>query len=85
MPTYSYRCVQCGPFAAVRRMAEFDLPAPCPVCAGESPRTLTVPAVLGARRGGGDSGSGVNGSDKGNEAAASGYGRLSHPAGCKCC
>jgi putative FmdB family regulatory protein len=79
MPTYSYRCPQCGPFAAIRRMAEFDLPAPCPECAGESPRTLTVPAVLGTRRGSGD------GSGPGDEAAASSYGRLSHPAGCKCC
>jgi putative FmdB family regulatory protein len=78
MPTYSYRCPQCGPFAAVRRMAEFDLPAPCPICAGESPRTLTVPAVLGARRGG-------NGASRDHDAASSDYERLAHPAGCDCC
>jgi putative FmdB family regulatory protein len=80
MPTYSYRCPQCGPFAVIRRMAEFDLPAPCPICAGESPRTLTVPAVLGTRRGGS-----ASGADQGNEGASSAYGRLSHPAGCQCC
>ena len=79
MPTYSYRCPQCGPFAAIRRMAEFNLPAPCPTCASESPRTLTVPAVLGARR------SSTIGADQGHEGAASGYDRLKHPAGCKCC
>ena len=79
MPTYSYRCLQCGPFAAVRRMAEFDLPARCPVCAADSGRTLTVPAVLGARR------SSTMGANQGREGDASGYGRLKHPAGCQCC
>jgi putative FmdB family regulatory protein len=80
MPTYSYRCLHCGPFAAIRRMAEFDLPAPCPICASESPRILTVPAVLGARRG-----SSATQAEQGHEDALSGYGRLKHPAGCKCC
>ena len=80
MPTYSYRCPQCGPFAAVRRMAEFDLPAPCPTCVSESPRALTVPAVLGARRG-----NNPGDAEKSSSHASSGYGRLSHPAGCKCC
>lgn len=80
MPTYSYRCPQCGPFAAVRRMAEFDLPAPCPVCSAESSRTLTLPAVLGARRGGR-----ADDADTRSAEASTRYARLSHPAGCKCC
>jgi putative FmdB family regulatory protein len=80
MPTYIYRCPQCGPFAAVRRMAEFDWPAPCPHCAAESIRTLTVPAVLGTRRSNNTDNSGKSSTD-----TSSGYGRLSHPAGCKCC
>ena len=80
MPTYSYRCSQCGPFASVRRMAEFDLPAPCPVCASESARMPTVPAVLGTRCSGS-----ATGADPGREAASSSYGRLRHAAGCKCC
>jgi putative FmdB family regulatory protein len=85
MPTYSYQCLPCGPFAAVRRMAEFDQPAACPVCGGESKRMLTVPALLGRRHSdaspsGND---GNDGSDGGKSGAA--YQRLAHPAGCACC
>lgn len=79
MPTYSYRCPQCGPFAAVRRMADFNQPTPCPICAGESQRMLTVPALLGARR--------PEAVDKNNRStdSASTYPRLTHTVGCGCC
>lgn len=80
MPTYSYRCAQCGPFAAVRRMADFDQSAPCPVCASDAVRTLTVPALLGTRRGSQRDGTKRDGDDD-----AAGYRRLTHPAGCACC
>ena len=38
MPTYDYACSQCGPFEAVRRIAERDLPATCGGCGAASAR-----------------------------------------------
>ena len=38
MPTYDYACTHCGPFEAVRRMAERDVPAACGQCGTPSPR-----------------------------------------------
>lgn len=48
MPAYDYGCPRCGPFTAVRPMAEYDRPVPCPGCASPAPRVLlTVPALAG--------------------------------------
>jgi putative FmdB family regulatory protein len=47
MPTYEYECPDCGPFADVRPMAEFDRPQPCPDCRTMAPRLLTAPALGG--------------------------------------
>lgn len=48
MPTYEYDCTACGAFSAIRPMAEFRDPQPCPKCATASPRvTLSVPALHG--------------------------------------
>ena len=85
MPTYSYRCSTCGPFAAVRRMAEFDLPAPCPVCATVSARTLTVPAQLGARNRSTQRPYRFEDDKDDKDDARATYGRLSHAGGCDCC
>ncbi|MES2945348.1 MAG: FmdB family zinc ribbon protein [Pseudomonadota bacterium] len=79
MPTYSYNCQQCGPFAAVRPMAEFDLPAACPECAGLSARTLTMPALLGRRA------QNQPRAEGGAGEVALGYSRLGHANGCACC
>ena len=43
MPSYQYACPACGAFSAMRPLAEYDLPAPCPGCGQECPRALTVP------------------------------------------
>jgi putative FmdB family regulatory protein len=44
MPTYEYLCDDCGPFSAMRPMAECELPSPCPACAASAPRViLTAP------------------------------------------
>ncbi|MDO9404198.1 MAG: zinc ribbon domain-containing protein [Polaromonas sp.] len=50
MPTYAYTCAACGPFTAVRKMADFDQPAPCPACAAASARSFGVPDSLAAGR-----------------------------------
>lgn len=50
MPTYEYECEDCGPFAELRPMAEFDLPQPCPDCGKPAPRLLTLAAIGGEAR-----------------------------------
>ena len=45
MPTYSYRCVACGPFDLVRPMAEAGERAVCPACGGPGRRTFGAPAL----------------------------------------
>ncbi len=40
MPIYDYRCVTCGPFEAMRRMAERDEPGSCPRCGMMADRVL---------------------------------------------
>jgi putative FmdB family regulatory protein len=47
MPTYEYECADCGPFAEVRPMAEYDRAQSCPDCGQEAPRLLTAPALSG--------------------------------------
>jgi putative FmdB family regulatory protein len=48
MPTYEYLCADCGPFDAVRRIAERNAPTLCPLCAQPAPRALlTAPAFAG--------------------------------------
>jgi putative FmdB family regulatory protein len=52
MPVYEYLCNDCGPFTAMRPMAECDLPSGCPACSADAPRVIltaphcsTVPAA----------------------------------------
>lgn len=53
MPIYDYECEACGPFTAMRPMAQFRDPCTCPECGAAAPRTiLNAPAVAGANQGG---------------------------------
>ena len=46
MPAYDYACAGCGPFTAVRPMAEYALPKDCPGCGQPTPRALLrVPSL----------------------------------------
>lgn len=38
MPTYEYRCPNCGGFEAVRPIAQYQEPSLCPECGALSPR-----------------------------------------------
>jgi putative FmdB family regulatory protein len=38
MPTYDYECSCCGPFEAIRTLAEYRDPQPCPQCGSASMR-----------------------------------------------
>lgn len=51
MPTYSYRCVACGPFDLVRPMAAATEQALCPACGGAGRRTFGAPALRGGNAG----------------------------------
>jgi putative FmdB family regulatory protein len=53
MPVYEYLCNDCGPFTAIRPMAEHADPQPCPDCHTPAPRVLmTAPhlATMSATR-----------------------------------
>jgi putative FmdB family regulatory protein len=48
MPVYGYACAECGPFTALRPMAQFNDPHDCPGCGAECRRAfLTAPRLLG--------------------------------------
>lgn len=80
MAIYEYVCEAHGAFEAVRPMADFAAPCPCPTCGAVSPRVMLTPPRLGA-------------TDRGsmrahatNEQAADSPKRLStHGPGCSCC
>jgi putative FmdB family regulatory protein len=79
MPMYDYDCDRCGPFTALRPMAEFEAPCACPHCEAMAPRVmLTAPAIAtmpGARRHAAAT----------NERSADTPGRShAHGAGCGC-
>jgi putative FmdB family regulatory protein len=79
MPTYSYNCPDCGTFDAIRPMAMFQLPLPCPACGGEAARAPTIPAGLGSshRR--------ALRPSESNSQEQSRYQRWKHAIGCGCC
>lgn len=46
MPLYEYDCAACGDFTALRPMAEYREPQPCPDCGQPAPRALfTAPSL----------------------------------------
>ncbi|ANN65501.1 zinc ribbon domain-containing protein [Bordetella bronchialis] len=48
MPLYDYSCAQCGDFAAMRPMARWRDPAPCPECGAAAHRIVAGAPALGA-------------------------------------
>ena len=81
MPIYDYACEACGPFTAMRPMAQFRDPCACPECGAAAPRTiLNAPAIAGGNPGSriAHAATGPNGAPQHRAAAA-------HPAGCGCC
>lgn len=46
MPVYEYSCAECGAFTALRPMAEYADPYPCPGCGGEAPRVMLTAPML---------------------------------------
>ncbi|HVZ31527.1 MAG TPA: zinc ribbon domain-containing protein [Polyangiaceae bacterium] len=50
MPVYEYECGDHGVFELLRSIAERAEPAPCPSCAREAPRVVSVPHLSGMAR-----------------------------------
>ena len=80
MPVYDYICSRCGPFSAVRPMAEFAASQPCRGCGAAAARALlSAPAFAGmapARLR----------AEAVNERSANAPSRAQrHAAGCGCC
>lgn len=48
MPLYDYECERCGPFTALRPMAEYEAPLDCPDCGESAPRVMLTAPRLGA-------------------------------------
>jgi putative FmdB family regulatory protein len=46
MPIYQYQCAACGPFDAMRRIAERDAPQLCPHCGAATCRDIAGGAML---------------------------------------
>ncbi|MDE3010199.1 MAG: zinc ribbon domain-containing protein [Pseudomonadota bacterium] len=46
MPIYDYCCPDCGPFTALRAVAQRDADAACPVCGAGAERTLLAAPAL---------------------------------------
>jgi putative FmdB family regulatory protein len=84
MPIYEYLCKSCGPFNAMRPMAEYELPLACPRCDASAPRVLlTAPSLAGMP-------SELRLAHATNERSAHAPRTLSamkgmHGAGCACC
>ena len=71
MPTYDYACATCGPFTAIRPMADCAEPTACPECSDPAPRAFfTAPSLGGNAR----------------APAAGGASNMRiHSGGCACC
>ena len=70
MPLYEYMCDSCGPFAAMRPLAEFSAPFACPDCGTAAPRNLLASPALGGTGGG---------------AAPAATAAPAHASACACC
>ncbi|MGY2048003.1 FmdB family zinc ribbon protein [Methylobacterium sp. JK268] len=81
MPNYDYACDECGPFTAMRPMAQFRDPCLCPGCGVGAPRAfLGAPAIARINPGGRLAPAATEPSTTSPRG-----GSAAHPAGCGCC
>jgi putative FmdB family regulatory protein len=86
MPTYDYDCARCGPFEALRRLAQRDEACACPSCGGAAPRVFVHAPRLELLAG--DTRRALEVNERAAHqprSSSEGYGRLRHPSGCGCC
>ncbi|TXN38865.1 zinc ribbon domain-containing protein [Methylobacterium sp. WL30] len=81
MPIYEYACEMCGPFTAMRPMAQFLDACPCPECGTGTTRAfLSAPAIASSSSGGR-----VPYAATEPGAASPRRASAAHPVGCGCC
>ena len=84
MPTYDYACTGCGPFEALRRIADRDGVTPCPRCGRQAARMLG--AAVGSVGAGGTGEARRLLIGRHERALADGqYRRMRHALSCGCC
>jgi putative FmdB family regulatory protein len=80
MPVYEYMCKKCGPFTAIRPMAEFEKPHECPDCGRDAPRVLLTAPRMSLMA------SDIRTAHATNEKSAHApKSSKAHGAGCSCC
>lgn len=90
MPTYEYDCLSCGGFDAIRRLADRNDPATCPVCAHASQRVFATAPRLACvspdqRRAFDTNERSQHAPRSSRDGDQGSYGRMRHPSGCGCC
>ncbi len=81
MPVYEYDCPACGPFTALRPMAEFQLPMPCEDCGTAAPRVMLTAPAFACMPAQSRSAHATNERNKHVPARSAGR----HPPSCGCC
>ncbi|MGZ5829089.1 MAG: FmdB family zinc ribbon protein [Xanthobacteraceae bacterium] len=85
MPVYEYMCEECGPFTAMRPMAEYEKPCTCPSCALDAPRVLlTAPRCVTAMPRETRVAHATNEKNQHAPSTVAEY-KAKHPSGCSCC
>ena len=51
MPTYSFRCSDCGPFDLIQAMTEVVATPPCPTCTAPARRVFGLPELTSFSKG----------------------------------
>ena len=51
MPTYSFRCSDCGPFDLTRAMTDVVATPPCPTCTAPARRVFGLPRLTSFSKG----------------------------------
>ena len=85
MPTYDYRCDDCGGFDARRSVSERDHPIDCPDCGSLSARVLSAAPRLALMSDGTRRAIATNERAAHEPKRSGDYARLKHPSGCGCC
>ncbi len=85
MPTYDYRCGDCGGFDALRSVAQRDLPLACPDCGAAAERVLSSAPRLALMADGTRRAIATNERAAHEPKRSGDYQRLKHPSGCGCC
>ncbi|MDF3839216.1 zinc ribbon domain-containing protein [Cupriavidus basilensis] len=82
MPTYDYRCQDCGEFSVMRPIARRDEPCACPGCGKSSERALIAAPALASMPAASRRAHAIN---ERSAAAPRESARSGHGPGCGCC